>query len=176
MNRTAVFIYTREIPEKYRDVFNYLNNLRYFSIQRLKEDERILGDTDFVQAVLSEDKNHFERYYELKRLGHDLNSVAAKVAAIYNIDPYEVMRKGRQKPRVDAKGLFCYWAARELKIPLTDLARQLDMTVSGVAYPCMSPYFQHNLILNLSSLVICYQYLPALEDKYPGFRGAFHLL
>ncbi len=84
--------------------------------------------------MLSEDKNHFERYYELKRLGHDLNSVAAKVAAIYNIDPYEVMRKGRRKPRVDAKGLFCSWAARELKIPLTDLARQLDMTVSGVAY------------------------------------------
>ncbi len=34
----------------------------------------------------------------------------------------------------DAKGLFCYWAACELKMPLTDLARQLDMTVSGVGY------------------------------------------
>ncbi len=51
-----------------------------------------------------------------------------------NIDPDEVLRKGRQKPRVDAKGLLCYWAARELKMPLTDLARQLDMTVSGVGY------------------------------------------
>ncbi len=61
-------------------------------------------------------------------------TAAAKVAAIYSIDPDEVMRKGRQKPRVDAKGLLCYWAARELKMPLTDLARQLDMTVSGVVY------------------------------------------
>ncbi len=113
----------KKFCRKYRNVFNYLNNLRYFSIQRLKEDERILGDTDFVQAMLSEAKDHFERYYELKRLGHDLNSVAAKVAAIYNIDPYEVMRKGSQKPRVDAKGLFCYWAVRELKMPLIDLAR-----------------------------------------------------
>jgi hypothetical protein len=60
--------------------------------------------------------------------------VAAKVAAIYNIDPYEVLRKGRQKPRVDAKGLFCCWAARELKMPLTDLARIINMTVSGVGY------------------------------------------
>ncbi len=84
--------------------------------------------------MLSEAKDHFERYYELKRLGHDLNNVATKVAAIYNIDPDEVMRKGRQKPRVDAKGLLCYWAARELKMSLTDLARQLDMTVSGVGY------------------------------------------
>jgi putative transposase len=70
----------------------------------------------------------------LLRLGHDLNSAAAKLAAIYNIDPDEVLRKGRRKPRVDAKKLLCYWAARELKMPLTDLARQLDMTVSGVGY------------------------------------------
>ncbi len=108
--------------------------LRLKGMDRLKGDERILGDSDFVQVMLSEAKEHFERYYELKRLGHDLNSVAAKVAAIYNIDPDEVLRKGRQKPRVDAKGLLCYWTARELKMPLTDLARQLDMTVSGVGY------------------------------------------
>ncbi len=56
------------------------------------------------------------------------------VRYIYNIDPDEVLRKGRQKPRVDAKGLLCYRAARELTMPLTDLARQLDMTVSGVGY------------------------------------------
>ncbi len=60
--------------------------------------------------------------------------MAAKVAAIYNIDPNEVLRKGRRKPRVDAKGLLCYWAARELKMSLTDLVRQLDMTISGVGY------------------------------------------
>jgi hypothetical protein len=111
-----------------------VKKLRLKGMDRLKGDERILGDSDFVQVMLSEAKEHFERCYELKRLGHDLNSVAAKVAAIYNIDPDEVLRKGRQKPRVDAKGLLCYWAARELKMPLTDLARQLDMTVSGVGY------------------------------------------
>jgi hypothetical protein len=53
---------------EYRNVLNYQNNLRYFSIQRPKGDERILGDTDFVLAMLSEAKDHFERYYELKRL------------------------------------------------------------------------------------------------------------
>ncbi len=82
-----------------------------------------MGDTDFVQAMPSEAKDHFERYYELKRLGHDLNNVATTVAAIHHIDPDEVKRKGRQNPRVDAKGLFCYWAVRELKMPLIDLAR-----------------------------------------------------
>jgi REP element-mobilizing transposase RayT len=111
-----------------------VKKLRLKGMDRLKGDERILGDTDFVQAMLAEAKEHFERHYELKRLGHDLKSVAVKVASIYNIEPGELFRKGRQKPRPDAKGLLCYWAACELKMPLTDIARQLDMTVSGVGY------------------------------------------
>jgi hypothetical protein len=51
-----------------------------------------------------------------------------------SIDSAELFRKGRQKPRVDAKALFCYWAARELKMPLTDLTRKLERTISGVGY------------------------------------------
>jgi len=31
------------------------------------------------------------------------------------IDPTELFHKSRLKPRVDAKALLCYWAARELK-------------------------------------------------------------
>ncbi len=65
-------------------------------------------------------------------MGYDLNTVAEKVVRIYGIDSAELFRKGRQKPLADAKALFCYWAARELKIPLTDLARKLEMTISGV--------------------------------------------
>jgi hypothetical protein len=60
--------------------------------------------------------------------------VAEKVAAAYDINPDEVLRKGRQKPRYDAPGLLCCRAARELKIPLIDLARKLGMTVSGIGY------------------------------------------
>lgn len=61
----------------------------------------------------------------MRGLRYDVNSVAS----IYDIDPDEIFRKGRQKPRVDARGL-CYWVSRELKISLADLARKLDMTIS----------------------------------------------
>ena len=70
----------------------------------------------------------------LKRLGYDLKTVAEKVAGIYEIGADDVLRRGRQKPRAEERGLFCYWTVRELKTPLTDLARKLDMTVSGVCY------------------------------------------
>ena len=75
-------------------------------------------------------EERFECYYELQRSEYGLSSVALKVAATYEIYPDEVLRKGRQKSRVDDRSLFCYWAVRELKISLTDLARKLDMTVS----------------------------------------------
>ena len=36
--------------------------------------------------------------------------------------------------RVKVRSLFCYWAAHELKISLSDLARKLGMTAAGVGY------------------------------------------
>ncbi|MCP4230547.1 MAG: hypothetical protein GY771_10435 [bacterium] len=42
--------------------------------------------------------------------------------------------KGRHKPLVDAKALFYCGAVIEMKILLTDLARKLEMTISGIGY------------------------------------------
>jgi len=111
-----------------------VKKIRQKGMDRLKGDERILGDSEFVQSILSQANDHFERYYELQRLGYDLNSVADKVASIFEIEPDEIFRQGRQKTRVKARSLFCYWAAHGLKIPLSDLARKLGMTAAGVGY------------------------------------------
>ncbi|MFO7738373.1 MAG: transposase, partial [Desulfatiglandaceae bacterium] len=56
----------------------------------IKSDERILGESDFVANVLSEADEAFERKYELKSLGYDLDRVAARVAEIYEIDIDEI--------------------------------------------------------------------------------------
>ncbi len=39
---------------------------------RIKGDERILGDSDFVLQVLEETEEQFNRFYEMKRHGYDL--------------------------------------------------------------------------------------------------------
>ena len=67
-------------------------------------------------------------------LGYDLNSVADKVASFFAIEPDEIFRQDRQKTRVKARSLFCYLAAHELKISLSDPARKLCMTAAGVGY------------------------------------------
>ena len=43
--------------------------------ERIKGDERILGDSDFVLQVLEEAEEKFNRFYEMKRLGYDLKKV-----------------------------------------------------------------------------------------------------
>jgi hypothetical protein len=101
---------------------------------RLKGDERILGDTEFVQRILEQANERMERGYALAGQGWDEEKVARKVASLYKISPGEIYRKGRQQVRMEARSLFCYWCARELGLTLTDLAATLGLTPAGVGY------------------------------------------
>jgi len=42
--------------------------------------------------------------------------------------------RGRQRDRVRARDLLCYWCAVEIGIPMADLAGKLDMTLAAVSY------------------------------------------
>ncbi|MCD6186476.1 MAG: hypothetical protein J7K84_12000 [Deltaproteobacteria bacterium] len=42
--------------------------------------------------------------------------------------------RGRQRNRVRARDLLCYWCAIELMIPMADLSKRLDMTLAAVGY------------------------------------------
>ena len=80
---------------------------------QMMSDERILGESEFVDSILSEAGEAYERRYELKALGYDINRVAGRVADIYEMGLDEVFSKGRQDQKVKARSLFCYWAVRE---------------------------------------------------------------
>jgi putative transposase len=50
------------------------------------------------------------------------------------MDEHEVFSKGRQREKVNARSLLCYWAVRELGISLSDMGRHFGMSVPGVGY------------------------------------------
>ena len=102
--------------------------------QRIKGDERILGDSEFVTALLSGAKEKFERGYELKKSGYDLKRISQIVSKIYDIETGDIYKKGRRKVQVEARDLLCYWAVRELGISCTELAKKLKMSQPGVGY------------------------------------------
>jgi len=108
--------------------------LRGMGKDHVMSDERILGDSDFVDSVLSQAKEGYERQYELKRRGYDLEVIAKKVAQICGVKEEEVFSKGRQKDKVRVRSLLCYWAAREAGISLRTLAKRLSDNVQDIVH------------------------------------------
>ena len=94
----------------------------------LKGDERILGDSDFVQSVLEAEDEKMERRYRLKAQGYDLDKLIRRVAELCDIEPRDLMAPGKQPQRVRARGLLCYWAVKELGISGTTVAKKLGIT------------------------------------------------
>lgn len=111
-----------------------VKKIRLRGQDRLKGDERILGESDFVLEVLSEANERFNRKYELKCLGYNLEKVEYKVAKIFHINREELYQKGRQKRRAEARSLLFYWAVRELGFSGTFLAERFGMSQPGVVY------------------------------------------
>lgn len=101
---------------------------------RIKGDQRILGESEFVSEVLKQADERYERYYELRTKGYRLKTVEKRVCEIYKIDRDEIYSKSRVQAIADARGLFCYWAVEALGYHLTDMARRFGMTGPGVGY------------------------------------------
>lgn len=111
-----------------------VKKLRLRGMERIKGDQRILGDTDFVLKTLKKADATLERATELRNRHIDLQAIANRAAAIYAIDPEEIFIKSRIKRRSDARALFCFWAVRELGYSLADLSGRLKISLSGVGY------------------------------------------
>ena len=97
-------------------------------------DERILGDPAFVEGLLAEANEAYERRYGLKRRGVDAAGVARRVGEIFGMDPQDVLSRGKQRQKVKARSLYCFWTVRELGMTLRDLAGRLGMSPPAVGY------------------------------------------
>jgi REP element-mobilizing transposase RayT len=102
------------------------------SRDHFKGDERILGDSDFVEAVLAEQNEHLERRYAIKAQGCDLKEVVRRAGEIVGLEPESIMMASKQPRRVEARILVCYWAIRELGMTAVSVARLLGITQSAV--------------------------------------------
>jgi hypothetical protein len=100
---------------------------------RFKGDERILGDSEFVMKVLKESEESFERKYELRSQGYDIERVARRVASLFEIATEDICSPGKYKDRVKARSVLCYWAVRELGETEIELAKKLGITQPAVS-------------------------------------------
>ena len=102
---------------------------------RMKGDERILGDSNYVLHVLKEAREGFERKYELKARGYNLEVLARRVSEIFDVTPEEIFSPGKYKKRVQARSVLSYWAVRELGETASCISKRIGISQPAVSLP-----------------------------------------
>jgi putative transposase len=99
----------------------------------LKSDERILGDSKFVETVLQNANEQLEARNKLRNLNVDLEWIAQVASDRVGTKVEEVWAGGKQPNRVAVRSLFCFWAVSALGGSTTELAGRLGLTQSAVS-------------------------------------------
>jgi REP-associated tyrosine transposase len=98
-----------------------------------KGDERILGQGDFVAQVLADAHEKLERKYRLAAGGYTLDRLIERVAELLGMASEEVIAPGKDRRKVEARSLLCYWATTELGISQTHLSRRVPLNQPAVS-------------------------------------------
>ena len=98
----------------------------------LKGDERILGDSDFVAAVLEAQNEKLERRYRLESGGVDIEKAIKRAADISGLTAAQIRTPGKEPWRVQARSLVCYWAVRELGMTTVAVSKVLGICQTAV--------------------------------------------
>jgi len=98
-----------------------------------KADERILGDGNFVKNVLAAAEEKMKRSYAIQARGVNLESLAERVAEIFDMQASELWIPGKHRWRVRAKSVLCYWANRELEVSMSELSRRMNVSVMTIS-------------------------------------------
>ena len=99
----------------------------------LKGDERILGDSDFVLQVLKEQNERMEKRFRLREQGYDIEKVIERVSDLFSLSKQDIIKPSRQRQRVMARSVLCYWAIRELGVSGSELSQILELCQSSVS-------------------------------------------
>jgi REP-associated tyrosine transposase len=100
---------------------------------RIQSDERILGESDFVDNVLKEAEEALERGQRYRCLGFDFDQLLGLVSNIYHMETDEILTVGKQPLRVEARDVLSFWAVKELGISVTHVATRVGLTQSAVS-------------------------------------------
>jgi len=98
-----------------------------------KGDERILGEGDFVTQILSEAGERLTRSYRMRARGYTLEDIVNRVRQLMDVSSEEILCSSKVPKRVEARGLLCYWAVKELVISQGELAERLGVSQSAVS-------------------------------------------
>jgi putative transposase len=92
-----------------------------------------MGDSDFVQYVLTRGNESYSRRQRLIAKGVDLKTWARGVADFFDLSAEKLFSPGRYPAVVQARSVLCYLAVRELGVTATELARQMGLSQPAIS-------------------------------------------
>lgn len=96
-------------------------------------DERILGTSDFVESVLKQANEEYEKKSLAIAKGLNLDKLIAFVADHLEIDQDLIISTSRQKTVARARSIICCLAKEKLMVTGADVARKLNLSPSTVS-------------------------------------------
>jgi len=100
--------------------------------EKQRSDQRILGDSEFVQDVISGLDGLVKKNLRLSGQRIDIKALAQQVCRKYDISQAELCSGSRRRAVVEARGVVSWIAVRELGYSGADVARYLGVTNSCV--------------------------------------------
>jgi putative transposase len=100
--------------------------------EHLKSDERILGDSEFVEDVIGQADEQFDERFLCRANGVHIDQLAQIVACALGLDVAEVWREGQTPMTVQARYLMCHWS-KEIGLTPTEVGRKLKLSQSGAS-------------------------------------------
>ena len=97
---------------------------------RMKGDERILGQGDFVETVLKAAQENLDRKSRIRALGYDFDWLLDRVLGLFGLTIKELLTGGKQRRSVQARSVLCYWGTRELGMSAVEISKKLNIASS----------------------------------------------
>ncbi|RJQ56152.1 MAG: transposase [Desulfobacteraceae bacterium] len=104
---------------------------------RMKGDERILGQGDFVETVLKAAQEDLDRKSIIRALGYDFDALVNRVLGLFGLTFNELLTGGKQRRVVKARSVLCYWGTRELGMSAVSISKELNIAFSTASESAM---------------------------------------
>jgi len=104
---------------------------------RMKGDERILGQGDFVETVLKAAQENLDQKSIICALGYDFDWLVGRVLGLFGLTFKELLTGGKQRRMVQARSVLCYWGTREIGMSAVSISKKLNIASSTASESAM---------------------------------------
>lgn len=101
--------------------------------EKVRADERILGRSEFVERVLKEADENWERKSSMRQRGIDLPQLVERVAGYFSLEIEDLKSGSKVSSIAKARAVLCYVGARQLGLTGISLAKELGVSPSAVS-------------------------------------------